>query len=139
MKLTVFIVTLFLILHGREGEAYGYVYTIKEFANGHYTGYLKVGHTSDTVDENIGRRISNLRAGNPRYLEYFRMCRCPTKAIAAQIETLVRHQNPQLAATLGGSREWLHVQTNQLANFIQWRFYAPAQQYNCACPYAWAI
>ena len=133
MKLTVFIVALCLILHGRDGAAQGYVYTIKEFANDDYTGYLKVGHTSKN-DKNICGRLSNLQTGNPRALEYFRICECDTKKTASTVETLVRKQNEQLATTLGGKREWLNVPTYQLASFIR-SFYRTARDKNCECPY----
>ena len=83
MKFALFIIAVCIItLHATAvtGQLHGYVYTIAEYAGQVYTGYMKVGHSSEAPVRNqdpdpeakyinIKRRFTNMKSGNPRHLQ----------------------------------------------------------------------
>ena len=110
------------------GQLHGYVYTIAEYAGQVYTGYMKVGHSSEAPVRNqnpdpeakyinIKRRFTNMKSGNPRHLEKKQFCECTSKNTAKMVEKIIQvtvqynmdFQFVGSANKLGGSNEWLQI------------------------------
>ena len=144
MKLTLLVVVLCALVHkdmsvqSQPDAVYGIVYLIKESINDEYTGYIKIGHSSANEDHNnCDNRISNIRAGNPRKLEYDRVYWCNSKNTAATAENEIRAMaNVEgFEANLGGSNEWVHVPNNRMGEFLQIFRDGATNIYNCRSHY----
>ena len=145
MKLTLLIIVLCAFVH-KDMSVYadfGIVYLIKESINDEYTGYIKIGHSSANEDHNnCDNRISNIRAGNPRKLEYIIQMWCTSKNIAAKAENFIRYiMTTDLNfeyADLGGSREWVRVPNDRMDEFLGLFRQMARFQYNCRPHYNYA-
>ena len=145
MKFALFIIAICLIiLHGiAVVSAYdkGYVYAVAEYINQDYTGYMKLGHSSDApgLDRylNIRRRLSNIQAGNPRRLARLLMCQCNSKDIGSYVERTVRdtaRTGDRFANQLGGSNEWLRMPRELVARVLG-LMASTARDRGCTCPF----
>ena len=150
MKFALFIIAVCIMtLHATAvaGQLHGYVYTIAEYAGQVYTGYMKVGHSSeaDVPDPeakylNIKRRFTNMKSGNPRHLEKKQFCECTSKNTAKTVEKFIQKSVQYdkkfrfvgSANGLGGSNEWLKIPDFNTLILVMRKI---ARNNGCTCSY----
>ena len=142
MKFALFIIAVCIMtLHATAvaGQLHGYVYTLAEYAGQVYTGYMKVGHSSEAhvlQDKyiNIKRRFTNMKSGNPRHLKKEYFCECDSKDTAKWVEKRIqkKFQDIGSANMLGGSNEWLEI---GVTAFLISEMRKTAKINKCRCSY----
>ena len=128
MKFALFVIAVYIItLHATTVVAkHGYVYTVAEVAGKQgYTGFVKIGHSSESKNENdkfsnLRQRFFNMQTGNPRRLEIQFVYECRSKKAANDAENLIRDYAKKVdsANHLGGSDEWIYIDKIRSAKII---------------------
>ena len=140
MKFALFVIAVcILTLHATTVAAiHGYVYTVAEavgkqsyyntdFEKIGYTGFVKIGHSSESNHKkgkfsNLYQRFCNMQTGNPRRLELKRVYECSSKKVANDAENFIRdyikEKITNSANNLGGSDEWIYINKIRSAKII---------------------
>ena len=131
MKSAVLIISLFVVVTfvSNAASKLGVFYTLCEISKGQFTKYVKVGKSSE---DNIKRRLSNEKAGNPRLLRYNHVYFCNTEDIAISAESDAKGELGKLQANLGGGTEWYHTPNLDIYKIFENVIDTVSKKYSCS-------